>query len=330
MPFVDQYNDPAYGVLVRQLNDMPELKEFVKEASLESSEAASLPDAAFAWPEERRYPVHTEKHAALSWGYILAEPRVPSHVKARVKEALEVYNIPEMIFASTQKTAAAELPARYLLPKDGLLPAGNKHQVKVSQAQLLEQANRLDVERRVEASVNLVKVAEEMGVDVHPRIQQMAGVTVSNTRVMRNWLEARVEATPEPIYKLAYQTLADGLAKQPTETRDRTGLVKLAQTIATLDQKSGLVRHYDRKLPDPMSTVFNTEKVAAACVDLCGVMVPISKLASLPASFWGDLGGAELADEVAPGGSVDVSKLAEVVETLPLDYKLVLKSQLRM
>ena len=64
-------------------------------------------------------------------------------------------------------------------------------------------------------------------------------------------------------------------------------------------------------------------------VDLNGTMVPLSKLAALPSSFWEDLGGRELSDELCPGGKMDNSKLAMIVDTLPLDLKVILKSQLR-
>jgi hypothetical protein len=326
MAFVDQFNDPAYGVMVRQLTRMPGLEEFVKEASLDdmARDSDKLPDRCFAWPEERRYPIHTEKHAALSYGYILAEASVPEYVKKAAKEALDVFNVPESIFAvSTEKVASEQ----FLLPEDRLFPVNTPTQVKTAQSVFIENLSKLNVERRVEAAVNLVKVASETGVVVNPIVQKTAGLTVCDTRQARSWISARVEAAKEPVYKLAYQALSDGLATQPRESADRNGLIKMAQVLGDLDEKAGLVKFYDRKLPDPLQTLFNTEKTAAACVDLCGKLVPVTKLAALPASFWADLGGQELADEICPGGACDSSKLAAVVDTLPLDLKTVLKSQ---
>ena len=109
----------------------------------------------------------------------------------------------------------------------------------------------------------------------------------------------------------------------------RSALMKLAYAIAKMDERAGLEKHYDRRLPDPLLTVFNTDKVASATIDIAGSMVPVDRLSALPASFWADLGGQELADEVAPGGHVNPQTLATVVETLPMDLKHVLKAQLR-
>lgn len=325
MPFVDQFNDPAYGLMVRQLNRMPDLEEFVKEASLDemARDSDKLPDRCFAWPDERRFPIHTEKHAALSYAYILAEPAVPAQVKQAAKEALDVFNIPESIFTPTAEKVAAE--EKFLLPADRLFPVNSKMQVKVAQSQLVENLQKLNLERRVEAAMNFVKAAEEASVPVDPVVLKTAGLTVSDGKTLRTWIEARSEAAKDSQMKLAYQKLADGCPAG--EIADRDKLIKVAHTLAVLDEKSGLTKFYDRKLPDAIQTVFNTTKTASSCVDLCGKLVPVSKLAALPASFWADLGGQELADEIAPGGRVDTSKIAAVVDTLPLDLKVVLKSQ---
>jgi hypothetical protein len=326
MNYVDQFNDPAYGVMVRQLTQMPGLKDFVKEASLDdlARDSDQLPDSAFAWPEERRFPLHTDKHAALSYSYILAGKDVPTHVKEAAEQALDVYGVSLDLFKTNEKVAST---ANFLLPNDRLFPVNTAVQIKTAQAQFVNNLQKLNLERRVEAATNLVKVANEHGVVLDPIVQKTAGLTVCDERKLRSWLEARSEASKEPQIKLAYQTLANGCGT--AELVDRDSLVKIAQTIAILDERAGLTKYYDRKLPDALQTVFNTEKTASACVDLCGKMVPITKLASLPASFWSDLGGAELANEIAPNGQVDASKLAAIVDTLPLDLKVVLKSQVR-
>jgi hypothetical protein len=176
---------------------------------------------------------------------------------------------------------------------------------------------------------NLVKKADEFKVPLNVTMLKLAGLVVSDLNTTKRWLEARTEATKDEGIKQAYQTLADGLHGRGKELKDRPSLLKLASTIAELDQKAGLDKHYDRKLPDALQTVFNTNKLAAACVDIAGAMIPIAKLAGMPSSFWSDLGGSELSNEVAPGGVVDAQKLATVLETLPLDLKLVLRSQMR-
>lgn len=323
----DQFHDPAFGVLANNLNRMPALAEFLKEAELGSENVDTLPDTAFAWPEERRFPIHTAEHAALSFSYTKTAS-VPAIVTARIQEALDVYSVPARLFDEV-KVAAATVEKDYLLPALQLIPVNTKEEVKLAQQTLVEQFSRLDLESRAEACANLVKKADVFGVTLNPVIEKLAGLVVSRTDVTRGWLEARANVLPDGTYKLAYQRLSDGLKSAPAEIRDRSSLIKLASAVGELDSKSGLDRHYDRKLPDALQTVFNTSKLAAETVDVAGALVPVSKLAALPASFWEDVGGPELSREIAPGGVVDANKLAEVVDTLPLDLKMVVRKQLR-
>lgn len=328
---VDQYSDPSFGFLVRQVKAMPEIEPFVKNASIEAGDTDSLPDTAFAWPDQRKFPIHTAEQATLSYAYSKLASVIPSEVDANLKQALEVYGIPLDIFNTTQKVAALEDDA-YLLPAMRLFPVPDAASVKYAEQRVLSQITKLSLENRATACGNLVKKADHFKVQLHPEVLKLAGFVVSNTSHVRDWLSARADALPadKHLFKVAYEALADGLRDQPAESRDRPGLLKLATAIADLDEQAGLVRHYDRKLPDPLQTVFNTHKVAAEMVDLNGTMVPLSKLAALPATFWEDLGGRELSDEICPGGKMDNSKLAMIVDTLPLDLKVILKSQLRV
>lgn len=327
---IDQYSDPSFGYLVRQVSHMPEIEPFIKSASIEAGDTDTLPDTAFAWPSQRKYPIHTSEQAALSYAYSKLASALPNEVVDNLKAALEVYEIPLSAF-ETREVKQASSDDDYLLPDLRLFPVTSAGEVKYAQERVLEQMSKLDMPHRAMACSNLVKKADHYKVDLHPEVLKLAGFVVSSTRQTQDWLEARSAALPESqhLYKVAYEKLADELKHHPDESKDRPGLLKLAATIAELDERSGLDRYYDRKIPDPLKTVFNTSKLAESTVDLAGTMVPIKKLAGLPASFWEDLGGRELSDELCPGGKMDVSKLAMIVDTLPLDLKLALKSQLR-
>jgi hypothetical protein len=328
---VDQYSDPSFGFLVRQVSRMPALEPFVKNASIESGETDALPDTAFAWPDQRKYPIHTAEQAALSYAYSKLAHALPEAVTTNIKNALEVYEVPLSVFEEVGVKEAALSDDAYLLPDLRLFPVTQAGEVKYAEQRVLSQLTKLDLPHRATVCANLVKKADHFKVELHPEVLKLAGFVVSSTKQVRDWLEARSTALPMSahLYKAAYEKLAEDLKTQPAESSDRQGLLKLASTIAELDERAGLVKHYDRKLPDPLKTVFNTDKLAAEMVDLDGTMVPLSKLAGLPATFWEDLGGRELSDEICPGGKMDSAKLAMVVDTLPLDLKVILKSQLR-
>ena len=324
---IDQYNDPAFGTLIKQLDRMPNLEATVKTASVDSAEAKNLPDSAFAWASERKFPIHTPEHAALSYAYFkCASERMPPEVEQELNKALAVYGIEPKTFEV--KTAAAAEP-EYLLPDLKLLPVKTAADVEYAQRKLVEALPRLDLEHRATACANLVKHAEALSVTLHPEVQKLAGFVVSSTRVAAEWLDARASVATDTTHQQAYTKLAAELRKGPEELADRGGLLKLANAIGELDVKAGLEKHYDRRLPDALRTVFNTEKLAAGSLNIAGAMIPVTKLASLPVSFWQDLGGDELSREIAPNGSVDSEKLATVVETLPLDLKTIIRKQLR-
>lgn len=330
MATVDQFSDPAFGTLFRQVKLMPGLEAFVKQAAVEPDEVASLPDTAFAWPAERKFPIHTPEHAALSFAYSKVASVLPAEVRTNIQKALDVYEVPANVFTEQEVKIASE-DDEYLVPSMKLFHVKTAEQCKRAQDTLVSALSRLDLETRAIACGNLVKRADDLKVELRPEVLQLAGLVVSSTKQAMDWLEARANQLPasDTIHKTAYLSLADGLKKGPAERGDRKGLLKFASAIAELDEKSGLDKHYDRRLPDALRTVFNTEKQASQSVDVNGTYISLAKLAALPASFWEDLGGKELSDEIAPGGTVDRSKLATIIDTLPLDLKIVLKNQCR-
>lgn len=325
MPIVDQYSDAAHGSLYQLVQRFNGLYDIVKTAELDVKVAEELPESAFAWPSERKFPMHTREEAALSYAYAKEASEVPLHVKTRLAAALDIYGVDPSIY-EVQKVAHEERPAppeAYALPDQALLPLTAGHLEK--SASLYERESyKLPLELRTTAAVRLAGAGAR-----NQEIAKYAGLVVSDTRKAADWIEARIERSGEE-FAPVYSKIASALRALPRESADRHGLSKLAAALNEVDKHSGIERYIGRRLPDAMSTVFNTTKLAEESVDLGGVMVPVSKMLALPPTFWADLGGQELAQEIAPGGRVDPSSLLAVVETLPLDLKLTLRKQLGM
>lgn len=325
----DQFHDPALSRLANTLQTMPELEDYVKTASMDSAEIEMLPDTAFGWPEERRFPLHSAEHAALSYAYSkTASEKIPAFVASNIKKAMDVYGVPEKLFV-TVKIASVENPEDWLCPDLKLFSVKTASEIPVAQNAFLAEYEKLDVPHRKMAAQNLVKRAQVFGKAVHPLVSKVAGMTVSHIPTLREWVSARAAAAVKEEHKSAYQKFAAELQQLPEESRDCHALMKIAQGLGELDQRAQLERYYDRKLPDPLLSVFNTEKIAEDTIDIEGMMVPLRKLQSLPATFWEDLGGPELKNELAPGGKLDPAKIKTVVATLPMDLKRVIKAQLR-
>jgi hypothetical protein len=323
----DQFHDPAYSLLYNLLQENPQAADFVKSASLDEEKVAELPDSAFAWPERRMFPVDTPENTVISQLYREKCAAVPAEVDVNLRKAIAVYGVNAVL--ERQKVAAAPEPISeddWILPSQHRLRVKTAEDVKVAERLMLEQYPRLNIHDRAEGFINLVKKARDFGVSLEPATHRMAGMTVCTTKVAQDFIEARRCATKDPLFQQAYQKLAASFP--PGEISDRDELIAAADAVTKLDKLAGLEPLYDKKLPDPIRTVFNTEKLAEESLDIAGRAIPLSKLAAMPASFWTDVVGPEMTKEITDKtGAVDSTKLAQVVPTLPLDLKIILKNQ---
>lgn len=326
---VDQSTDSVMAHLARRVADRPKLAQALGHVDVDVDEISRLPDTAFAWPEKRAYPIHSPGHALMSCAYREGADGVPSHVDATLKEALDVYGVDASVLARPKVAAAPASDDDFLLPAIRRLRVTAPGHVKAAEAKLLEEGGRLDLPMLALASARLVHKAAFYGVPLRPETRKMAGMTVTDTRVLRDWIEARQEAAP-PDHKDGFRKLAASVSRLPSELRDRAVQVKLAGALHELDEMAGLDRHYGRRLPDPMSTVFNTDKVAGQGVTLAGRFLPLERLASFDPSFYSDVLGPDIVREASDGsGGLDVQRLAQVIETLPVDMQRCLSAQIR-
>lgn len=328
---IDFYNDPGHSTLRHLLQRAPGAAEMLKTAELEDFNG-DLPNSAFAWQAKRMYPVHTPEHAAVSYLYAKhASDRTPREVLRFIKEALDVYGIEEASLAEVQVKEAAYEAEECLFPEARAYPVRDAGEVKLAEARLHEQVARLRPETRAEAFGRLAKAAAVHGVKLKTASYKLAGLTYTDRPTLIDSLKARAAATKEASIREKFAALAASVAKDRCGLLDRNAQIKLAEAIGTLDEHAGLVAHYDRMLEDPISTVFNSTKLAASDdIDLGGGrMVAPSSLAKLPPSFFSDLFGADIVKEIAPAGQVEPAMLKQVVDTFPADMKQQLANALK-
>lgn len=366
---IDQYNDPTFAHLYVLTKDHPQVRERLKTASFDKAAADTLPDTAFAWPSERRFPIHTEEDTLASMVYRQKCASVPEHVDAKLAQAAEIYGL------STREKTAQEGPAigtvspgaqppmsteeqamlrdPYFDPKGGYSDvaelkrkyedylAGNKEhayafpemqrlplktaeQVLVAEHVLNRDFKKLPFEVRAAAYQRLKTAASHRGLDLQPFTMRLAGVTATSTDMLRDALETRATAAGPGKVREAFDKLAADLTDAPLLVQDTATQVKLASAVYELDKVAGLDKHYDRKLSDPMQTVFNTEiKHGEEMVDCAGSQVPLQAVMDLPAHVWEQLDVPELAE-----GDMDPSTFKQVFDTLPLDLKIAIKAYL--
>jgi hypothetical protein len=325
---VDQTSDPGYATLFLASKQFPRLREMSKTAEFQSSEFEGLPDDAFAWPSKRKFPIHNREHTAISLAYRKYASAVPAEVDGMLEKAAEVHQIDRALFDNPviEKTASQE---HYLLPEQQRFKVASASDVLFAEGIVRRRYQELPVTDRAQALMNLEKVAQVFQVELSPSTLKLGHFTMTSTKILHDWVGARSEAARRRgMPTEGFDKLAALFQDVEPYVIDKRYQVKIAQVITELDKEAGLEEHYGKSLPDPTRTVWNTNKLSADQIDINGTMFDKALLAELPASFWGDVVGPDMAQAIAPSGIVDPEMLEQVIPTLPTDLKSVLVTQL--
>jgi hypothetical protein len=328
---IDQINDPARSRLRVVAEKMPAIREMAKTANFDPSEISELPDRAFAWPGKRLFPIHNSGHTALSYAFSkLSSAPLPTDVIAELERAATLYGIDKTAFEVLVEPKVAEDSAFYLLPAQNRFRVSSPEDIPKVERAFYEKYAQLSIDDRATAATRLMEAAQRHQVPVHPSTQKLAGFTMTSTRLLKDYVEARREASIKrgSMMKVAYDALAQKFQDTEPFINDRAYQVKLAQAIHEMDKQAGLTNQYGRKLTDPIQTVFNTEYPSSQFMKIGSVMQNKALLAQLPLSFWQDTLGDDIASEIAPDGVVDQATLETILPTLPADMKAALETQL--
>jgi hypothetical protein len=326
---IDQTNDPGYARLRVLLGQFPEVRDLVKTANVGPEEFQGLPDSAFAWPGRRQFPIHTREHTALSLGYRKYASAVPQDVDDMLKKAADVYGIDTKIYDKTVTKQAAE--ERFLIPEKRRFKVASADDVLYAEKVLHEKYAAMSVEDRTAAFYNLCKYAEQFNTKLMPATHKLAGFTITSTRMLKQAFESREMAAKKlgSSYAEAYAKMAGMFEGVEPFVKDRPYQLKLAMALAKMDREAGVDRFYNKSIPDPVRTVFNTDKIASATMKVgTGMLADKQFLSSLPLSFWEDVLGPDIVKEVAPNGELNVEVLEQVLPTLPSDIKATVQTQL--
>lgn len=323
---IDQFSDPSFLRLNQLVRRYPQAVEHIKTAEMSPEENEKRANTQFADRVNRKFPIDDPGQAALSRLYMEKQAGVPKEVIAECDKALELFGI-SLDLMAVEKVASDD-SGDYLLPDIRRLRVKTAADVKDAAEAIQRDYKSMDVGSRVKASTNLVKKAVEHNVRLPAQILKFAGATMCNTRVLRDWVTARTERTTDPSIHYGYTKLAEEVDKMPQFISDRNELVKVAAAIAELDDAAGLGQFYDRTLLDPLSTVFNTEKVADEMMEIAGQQVPLDRLLAIDGDVYRDLVGEDLANEFLDAeGNVDPEQFKVIWPTIPFDLQKTLLAQ---
>ena len=310
---MDQQNDTTHKTLFNILQERPGIENLVKEASVGVS-LDDLPSSAFADTYNRSYPIDTAANAAMSLAYATKTADLAPHVSRNLARAAEVYGI--MLPPKAQVKVAHEEP-RYLLPKQKKFGIKTASDVPKAESALKRVSSKLSTEDLAVASSVLVKAAADSGQNVSPVVMQWAGLAQCDLEKAADWIEAREDCLAGKA-KGAFSKVAS-VVRAFDETNTRDDLVKIAEAVDKLDVIYGLPVHYNRKLPNPMETVFNTKTSMEKMVTLAGTDVSLSDLMKKDPSFYGDVLGDDIVSEITTDGKLDETKVVEELPILPAD-----------
>jgi hypothetical protein len=273
------------------------------------------PNSCFADTLNRKYPIDSPANAYESMSYATKTASVEPHVINRIQKALDIYGVQAPV-SETVKEAAVVEEVVYVLPQYNKLPVKTAADIKYAEAAILRNRSKLHTNTLAQACNTLVKLAGTNNMNVHPDVMQLAGLTMSDTEKTADWIEARGSLTGNKVFF----KLADRV-RGPDGPKNRADLVKLSSAVDKMDKMYDLDKLYGKKLPNPLETVFSTKTAMHKIIDLGEKTHSLEDLAKKPVTFYSDLLGDDIADEISENGEVSPELLSQVLPTLPKDMK---------
>ena len=322
----DVYGDSSLRGLTSILKDNPEHYDSVRGAQIGTEDRDTLPESAFAYPEEKRYPINSKEMAMLSSlyrNYFKPEDQgmqVPPYVDENLEKAAYLYDfeVPKQIL---KKTAAVIGYSKedYLLPEEKKFPVTNIKEASMVQDIIVNSSNLMGYNHLAQACSRLITKMAEYKVDVkdiNPIIYKYAGLTKSNKDILDASIEARSHYSKNE-YKESYDKLAT-LVQGMDYNRDN--LVKIAATLEYVDAKAGLRNLYDKKILNPIDSVFNTNKLVREKSASYDAMFTPEHAERVTPDQIGNLLGGDVLDEIGQHeGNIDKERMLQVINSLPTD-----------
>ena len=316
---IDQNNDTTFSKLREVLKDFPQIKPYIKTASVGEEVRSSLNTAAFADRVNRRFPVNSAADTILSKAYAIKVANLADGVMDEIDTALEMYNVDTNLFTRS-KVAQAKSAPNYLLEDQKKWDLQKNTSIKLAEQALFRNKNKLAPKTLSTASLKLIKEARARGEEVSTSTLKYAGLVQCDAKSTRDWLEARAHKATNANISNAFTKLSSVMANVDNSV-SRDDLIKVSSAISKLDKLAGFTKYYGRNLPDPVETVFNTKTAMQPTLSLGGKDIPLEKLMSVSPESYGDILGSDIVDEITEGGEIAPDKLSAILDTLPKDMK---------
>lgn len=327
------------------------LPEFVKSASAETQ---ALPSTVYGDPYRRLYPCHTKAATWLSQTYFLMnqhlyDSKEAGLIQERIKKAADYFGMEGLINNLADKWQAANTQqgvkdADYALvvEHDGQtikrMPLNSPDAIKASAAFFVQNRKNYPYEWRKTAARNILKVSNGVGIDpqTYETIEKSAGYGFSDPNKISEAISERAALLPD-----RHSELHASMMKLSEDVKTLVPrplfLMKVAESMDTIDREIGLNKFYDNGIQLPEDVCFEwNEKTASESISgfiklTTGNAWPVEQLQSVDLHKIANVLGDEFVQAVtSPDGvTFDFNKFAEIVPTLPKNDASLLETALK-
>ena len=301
---VDYLSDSSLSVLRDKLRTIPgTIQRLEKIASPEVPDRSELSEQAFAWPEEKLYPIYTPELAMISSVYMEENDSIPDFVKVACEDACQLFG-EDIFIGSLEKVSAKneELSSdEFAFPKRKKLPLVDKDSHRMSTEIFTKIASTLSMEDLIVGSRQIVKTGAELGVDVSPETERHALNGIINVHMADDFLKARYLDTGDDRYAYVAQNL------EGETIRSITKVASLILDVAELDDANGLVETASAVI-DSLVLPGSNENI----LSVGGVEFDFEKVAAIDSSEWRELYPDTVVEGLFRDGDIDMSVLSDI------------------
>ena len=234
--------------------------ELLKQANVNDVSETSPADI-FADPVDKKFPIHTPDHAAVSAVYLYKQAsQADDDTLQRTADALHEFGLDDLIPLLDGEIEMVKTAAEhdFLLPSKMKFPVVDEVSLEKTASVVKQHLNVMPVEDRVEIATNLVKVASEFGKNVEelPTWALVYGQEMaSDLRKVASELAMRYAATEHPGYQEIGRELQKRASVAGPVVQNQALNRGIALQIHLLDKEAGLS---ERDFNDAFVTVFNS------------------------------------------------------------------------
>ena len=310
---IDFISDTDLSVLKSKLQTVPTASSRLeKVASLEVPEKNSLSEHAFAWPEERLFPIYTPDLAMLSSVYLEQNDSVPEFVKTACEEACALFG-QEVHIGSLEKVAKAKetLSANdFVFPKREKLPLVDTDSIRMSTGIFLKTASTLTAEDLIVGARQIIKHASVNGEPIIKDLERYAlhgtiGVPEADELLKERYLETQDEG----YVKIAKELDGD-------RVRSLKKVAALIFDISKLDLENGIEKTAANVINDLVDDGASSEVFS-----LGNMEIEADKIASIDSAEWRELYPDSIVEELFNDGGIDMAMLSDLSENVSPEEK---------